>query len=157
MTCARNFRGAWSLQQGYAGLTGVMIQMREMIMGKLTSSQLRKRLDRTLEGLDPYQPWAKAIRKGLNQGEAYIAPASAHLGSKAGRLRRLPLFTDAAGKTRVLWPARKRRGRQAAALAQYNREQNYVACNNGRSGLTSAQRRRSGHKLNHALAKARRS
>jgi hypothetical protein len=152
MTCARNFRGGWLLAP--SGCTQITIR-EKMEMGKLTKAQVRTRLERTMEGLDPYvRSGEKAIPRGLNRSQIKLNAASDHPGSRKGFRPSLPVYTDPAGKVRVIWPGKKRKGRQAAAQGQLEREQRYLAQNSGKS-LTGPQQRRLRHKLGHGLAIAR--
>jgi len=127
-------------------------------MGKLSRNQRSARLERELEGLDPYtKSGAAAIPRGKRQ--AFTSQvATGHPGTKRRHVpagwRPLALFTDESGKLAHFWPKRKRRGRQAAAMGQLDREQHYTA-QTGRSVLTGPQRRRSEHKFNRAMARAR--
>lgn len=84
---------------------------------------------------------------------------TSHPGSKP-RFRRLKVVFDSQGVQHVIWPAKKRRGRQARPMAADVREAYYRRQRYGRltrlsdtRPLTGPQRNRARHKANHAAAK----
>lgn len=129
-------------------------------MGKLSRNQRAARVEDELAGREPYRAHQPAIPRGKRQYAA-AQVATDHPGSKRGRLLRFPALTDKlTGTTRVDWrkfrKAKSRGPAQDSPLGQLEREQGYLR-QTGRATLTSAQRRRSGHKMNHAIARSRRS
>ena len=83
-----------------------------------------------------------------------IAPApTGHPGSKR-RFFRLPVVTDTQGNRRVIWPKRKRRGRDARPMAAEAREAGYRRQKPKRASLTAAQNRRIRSKRNRSLREA---
>ena len=77
---------------------------------------------------------------------------SRYPGSKR-KFPRLPVVTDTQGNRHVIWPERKRKGRQAAPMTAEAREAGYRERNGERKDLTPAQRRRLDAKRNHALSR----
>lgn len=78
---------------------------------------------------------------------------SAHPGSKR-RFFRLPVVTDTQGRRRVIWPKRKRRGRQVKPMTAEAREAGYRRQRPKRADLTAPQRRRIRSKRNRAMREA---
>ncbi len=80
-------------------------------------------------------------------------PPTGHPGSKR-RFFRLPVVTDTQGNRRVIWPQRKRKGRQAVPMTTADRLANYRRQNGKRRVLTPAQSRRLHAKNRRALREA---
>ena len=84
---------------------------------------------------------------------------TAHPGSKR-RFRRLRVVCDSQGVQHVIWPARKRRGRQARPMPAFRREAHYRRQRYGAPPwlsdvrpLTGPQQRRVRHKANQAMSR----